>query len=590
LALVAAPSGIKKRIPILDWLSLYQIAWLRRDLIAGLIAAAVVIPQAMAYATIAGLPVQVGLYVALTPMLVYALLGTSRRLSVSSTSAISIMTATVLLNAVGPVSSPTDYILPAATLAFLVGVFLILASLLRLGFLANFISLPVLTGFLAGIGVVIIVSQLGKVLGLSISSGSTFQTLLSVITSLNQINWPTVLVTALTLAILIALPRFVPRIPAALVAVAFGIALSALLDLGQLGVSLVGDIPAGLPSLSLPDLSLVSNLWLPAIAIALLSFTESIAIARAFRKYGEPVPDANQELLALGLANIAGGLFQAYPASGGTSQTAVNASAGAKTQVAAIVTVGVVVLILLFLAPLISLMPEATLGALLLVAGAGLIDVAKFRDMAKIRRMELIWALLAFGGVIVLGVLEGILIAVFISILTLIAQADRPPVYTLGRKRGTDLFRPAADHPDDETFAGVLIARTEGRLFFANVSGVIDKLWALVHQTKPQVVILDCDAIPDIEYTALRGLAEFEGQLRDAGVVLCLTALNPETLPIVRRSPLGVMLGNDRMFPSLEQAVEAIQSRHLVGESAAEGVPDARQVAVSGKGGESREG
>lgn len=562
MAVVATPSGITKYIPILGWLPHYQAAWLRLDLMAGLTAAAVVIPQDMAYATIAGLPVQVGLYVALAPMFVYTLLGTSRPLSVSSTSALSILTGTALLAVVGPTSNPTDYVLPAATLAFLVGVFLILASLLRLGLLADFISLPVLTGFKAGIGVVIFVSQLGKVLGLSIPGGSSVSaTLVTIFTSRDQINWPTVALAAFTLAIMIFLPRFVPRIPAALVAVAVGIALSALFDLSQVGIALIGNIPTGLPSFSLPNLSLVSSLWLPATGIALMSFTESIAAARAFRRHGEPAADANQELFALGAANIAGGFFQAYPAGGGTSQTAVNAKAGAKTQVAEIVTVGIAVLTLLFLAPLISLMPEATLGALVLVAAAGLIHIGEFQDMAQFRRIELIWALLATGGVIVLGILEGIVVAVMISLLTMLVKVDRPPVYAIGRKPGSKVLRPLADHSDDETIPGLLMARTEGRLFFANVSWVIDKLWLLIHQVSPQVVILDCDAIPDIEYTALKSLTEFEEQLQAAGISLWLAALNPEVLPIVRRSPLGKTLGNERMYLNLDQAVETYSRR-----------------------------
>ncbi len=556
----AAPSGIKKYIPILEWLPSYQSGWLRLDLVAGLSAAAVVIPQAMAYATMAGLPIQVGLYVALAPMFVYALLGTSRRLSVSSTSAISIFVGTILFSVVGPVSNPSDYIIPAATLAFLVGLFLILAAVLRLGFLADFISKPVLTGILSGIGVVIIISQLGKVLGLSVPSGSSnLATLEFIFTNLSQINWPTALLTAVSLVIVIFLPRFARRIPAALVAVAFGILLSALFDLSQVGIALVGNIPTGLPSVSLPDLSLVRGLWLPAAAIAILTFTESISVARAFRKFGEPAVDANQELIALGMANIAGGFFQAYPASGGTSQTAVNASAGAKTQMAALVTVGVVVLILLFLAPLIALMPEATLGAILLVAGAGLINVAEFRNLAQIRRSEFYLALIAFVVVIVAGILVGVVVSVFLSIVALIAQVNHPPVYALGRKPGSHEFRLLSDHPDDDTFAGLLIARTEGRLFFANTSRVIDDLWALIHQTspKPQVVILDCDAIPDIDYTAIESLAEFKEQLNKAGILLWLTMLNPQALHNVRQAMLAKNMSGEGLYSHLEQAVEA---------------------------------
>jgi high affinity sulfate transporter 1 len=561
----SAPAGLKKYLPVLSWLPGYQSSWLRLDLVAGLSAAAVVIPQAMAYATMAGLPIQVGLYVALAPMFVYALLGSSRRLSVSSTSAISIFTGTIMFNVVGPVSNPSDYIIPAATLAFFVGVFLILAALLRLGFLADFISKPVLTGILSGIGVVIIISQLGKVLGLSVPSGSSnLETLEIIFTGLNQINWPTALLAAVTLAIVIFLPRLMPRIPAALVAVAFGIVLSAIFDLGQLGIALVGDIPIGLPSVSLPDLSLVSGLWLPAAAIAVLTFTESISVARAFRKFGEPAVNANQELIALGMANIAGGFFQAYPASGGTSQTAVNARAGAKTQVAALVTVGVVILILLFLAPLIELMPEATLGAILLVAGAGLIDVAEFRNMAQLRRSEFILALIAFVVVIVAGILVGVVVSVLLSIVALIAQVEHPPVYALGRKPGSNEYRLLSDHPDDETFAGMLMVRTEGRLFFANTSGVIDDLWALIHQAspRPRVVVLSCDAIPDIDYTAIELLAEFGEQLNNAGILLWLTTLNPKALHNVRQAMLLKNVSGEAMYPNLGQAIEAYLQRY----------------------------
>ena len=552
---IAVPSRIRKHIPILTWLPGYRPNMLRLDLVAGLITAAVVMPQAMAYATIAGLPVQVGLYVALTPMLVYTLLGTSRRLSVSSTSAISIIVATALLRVVGSGGNPADYVSAAITLAFLVGLFLILASVLRLGFLADFISLPVLTGFKAGIGVVIFFSQMGKVLGLSIPSGSILQTVTVIVTSVGQISWPTVALAACTLAILVFLPRFVPRVPAALAAVAFGIGLAALVNLNRLGIASVGDIATGLPAVSWPDLSLLYSLWLPASGIALMSFTESIAAARAFRKYGEPEPDANQELLALGMANLAGSFFQAYPAGGGTSQTAVNTDAGATSQVAAMVTAGVVALTLLLLAPLISLMPEATLGALVLVAAAGLIKINDFRNMAQVRRVELILALLAMFGVVVLGTLEGILVAVVISIVTLIAQADRPPVYAVGRKPGGTAFQPLDQAPMDTAFPGLLLARTEGRLFFGNVSWVINRLWDLVHQTSPRVLILDCSAIPDIEYTAVKALEEFDAQLHEAGISLELAALNPMARTIVQRSPLGEKLGKERVHVSLDQAI-----------------------------------
>jgi high affinity sulfate transporter 1 len=546
-------------VPILSWLPGYPRGWLRFDLVAGLTAAAVVIPQAMAYASLAGLPVEVGLYTALVPMLVYALLGTSRPLSVSATSTIAILTATALA-AVVQSSNPYDYVIPAATLAFLVGVFLVMAAILRLGFIANFISLPVLTGFKAGIGLVIFVGQLGKVLGISLSKGPVLQTIIEILSSLDDIHALTLVISLCTLAILILLPRLSPRLSAPLVAVAFGILASALLNLGDKGVALVGPIPPGLPSFTLPDLSLVGALWLSALGIALMSFTESIAAARAFEKHGDREAIANQELFALGVANLGGGLFQAFPAGGGTSQTAVNDKAGAKSQLAEIVTVGVVVVTLLFLAPLISLMPEATLGALVLVAAAGLIKVSEFRAIARIRRIELWWSIFAFAGVIVLGTLEGILVAVVVSMLDLIYQANHPPVYIVGRKPGTDVFRPLADHPDDETFPGLLMLRTEGRLYFANAPRVREKMRALIQQDQPRVLAVDCSAVLDIEYTGLKQLAAFEEKLDEAGITLWLAALNPEPLRIIERSALGERLGHERLFFNLEQAVEAYQA------------------------------
>jgi len=553
-----APSGLAKYVPILGWLPGYPREWLRFDLVAGLTAAAVVIPQAMAYASLAGLPVEVGLYTALVPMFVYALLGTSRPLSVSATSTIAMLTATALGTVVQS-SNPYDYVVPAATLAFLVGIFLALAAVLRLGFIANFISIPVLTGFKAGIGVVIFVGQLGKVLGISVDKGPLLQQIVDILSSLGEVHGLTVVISLITLGILILLPRLYPRLSAPLLAVAFGILASALLNLGDKGVALVGPIPPGLPSFTAPDLSLVGGLWLSALGIALMSFTESIAAARAFQRHGDREALANQELFALGMGNVGGGFFQAFPAGGGTSQTAVNDQAGAKTQLAEIVTVGVVVVTLLFLAPLISLMPVATLGALVLVAAAGLIKVGEFRAIAHIRRIELWWSIFAFAGVIILGTLEGILVAVVVSMLDIIYQANHPPVYVVGRKPGTDVFRPLDDHPDDETFPGLLMLRTEGRIYFASAPRVREKMRALIQQDQPRVLALDCSAVPDIEYTALRLLTDFEEKLSEAGITLWLAALNPEPLRIIERSALGERLGHERMFFNLEQAVGAYQ-------------------------------
>jgi sulfate permease, SulP family len=545
-----------RMIRILQWLPSYQRAWLPADLLAGLVAAAVVIPQAIAYASIAGLPVQVGLYVALAPMLVYALLGSSRPLSVSSTSTISLLVASSLALAVQS-ENPNDFIVPAATLAFMVGVFLLLAAFLRFGFIANFISLPVLTGFKAGIGVVIVVGELNKVLGLSVPKGPVFRTLFATLKDLGQIHWPTFAVALATLAILLVLPRLNRRIPAALVAVIVGILAAAVLSLEARGVKLVGLIPPGLPRLSLPDWRLFEALWPGALGIALMSFVESIAAARTFMRHDDPPVDANQELFALGLANIAGGFTQAFPAGGGTSQTAVNDGAGARSQIAGIVTVAVAVVTLLFLAPLIALMPQATLGALVLVAAAGLVKVGEFQKIARFRRVELWWALVASVGVMLLGTLQGILVAIIVSILVIMYFANRPPVYAMGRKPGSNVFRPLGAHPEDETFPGLLILRSEGMLYFGSAPRAIESYWALIRQYQPRVVVLECSAIPNVEYTALRLLADFEEKLADAGIVLWLAMLNPNVMRAVDAAPFGRRVTRERMFFNLKRAVAA---------------------------------
>jgi MFS superfamily sulfate permease-like transporter len=364
-------------------------------------------------------------------------------------------------------------------------------------------------------------------------------------------------VALVTLAVLLLLPRLSKRIPAALVAVALGILLSALLNLEASGVHLVGVIPPGLPRLSLPDWSLLGTLWPAALGIALMSFVESIAAARAFTQHDDPPVDADQELFALGVANLAGSFTQAYPAGGGTSQTAVNDQAGAKSQIAEVVTSAVVVVTLLFLAPLIGLMPQATLGALVLAAAAGLIKVGEFQEIARFRTTELAWALVAFAGVVVLGTLEGILVAVLVSMASLIYHVNRPPVYAVGRKPGTDVFRPLADHPGDETFPGLLLLRSEGTLYFASAPRAVERFREAIHPAQPRVLVLDCSAIPNIEYTALGLLSDFEEKLSEAGITLWLAALNPEALQAVERSVLGERLTHERMFFNLEQAVEA---------------------------------
>ena len=538
-----------------EWVRDYRRAWFRPDVIAGLTAAAVVIPKALAYATIAGLPVQVGLYTALVPMAIYSLLGTSRPLSVSTTTTIAILTGAALDEA-APSGDPAALAAASATLALLVGAILVLAGLLRLGFVANFISEPVLVGFKAGIGIVIVVDQIPKLLGIHIDKGSFIHNLFATIDGIPHASVPTVAVGIAMVALLVAMERFTPRAPAPLIAVALGIAGVGLFGLDRFAVETVGAVPTGLPAVTMPDGHLMAALWPAAAGIALMSFTETIAAGRAFARSDEPASQPNRELVATGLANAGGAFLGAMPCGGGTTQTAVNRLAGARSQLAGLVTAALALATMLLLAPFIGLMPNATLAAVVIVYSVGLIKPVEFRAILAVRRMEFVWALVALAGVVLLGTLQGIVVAIVVSLAALAYQVSDPPVHVLRRKPGTNVFRPASDrHPGDEDFPGLLLLRIEGRLFFANAERVGQKIRTLIAETGAKVVAIHLRGVFDLEYTALKMLIEAEKRQREGGVTLWLVGMNPGVLAMVEKSPLGHTLGPDRMFFNLEQAV-----------------------------------
>jgi high affinity sulfate transporter 1 len=533
---------------------------LRLDVVAGLTAAAVVLPKAMAYATVAGLPVAVGLYTAFIPMILYALLGTSRVLSVSSTTTLAILAGTQL-GLVVPDGDPARLLTATATLTAMVGAFLLLASVLRLGFVANFISTPVLTGFKAGIGLVIVLDQVPKLLGVHIEKAGFFRDVLSVVQHLPGTSLLTLAVAVGTLLVLVGMERFWPRAPAPLVAVGGAIAASWLFSLQAKGVSIVGLIPQGFPSLTMPDAGLVWQLVPGALGIALMSFTETIAAGRAFAAPSDPPIRSNRELLATGVANLGGALTGAMPGGGGTSQTAVVRAAGGGSQKASLVTAGAALATMLLLAPLLGLMPNATLAAVVIVYSVGLIKPAEFRRILRVRTMEFRWALVACLGVLVFGTLKGILVAIIVSTIGLASQAANPRVYVIGRKRGADVLRPLTpEHPDDETFEGLLILRPEGRLFFVNAQGIADQINALVTQHQPRVVALDMSRVPDLEYSALQMLMEGVQRASDRGVTVWLAALNPAVLQVVRNAGFDQQLGPDRLLFNAREAIARYQA------------------------------
>ncbi|WP_281419621.1 SulP family inorganic anion transporter [Rhizobium sp. RHZ02] len=531
-------------------------AGLRLDVVAGLTAAAVVLPKAMAYATVAGLPVSVGLYTAFVPMIVYALLGTSRVLSVSSTTTLAILAGTQL-GTVVPDGDPGKLITAVATLTGLTGALLIAASVLRLGFVANFISSPVLTGFKAGIGLVIVLDQVPKLLGVHIAKAGFFRDIVSVLQHVPATSLLTLTIAAAALIALWTMERLWPHSPAPLVIVGAGILVSWLAGLNALGVATVGFIPRSLPSITLPSPGLIEQLLPGALGIALMSFTETIAAGRAFAVPAEPSIRPNRELLATGAANLAGAFFGSMPAGGGTSQTAVVRSVGGQSQKASLVTAAAAAATMLFLAPLLGLLPQAVLAAIVIIYSAGLIAPAEFASIRRVRRMEFRWALAAFLGVLVFGTLQGIVVAIALSLIGLASQSTKPKVSVVGRKRGTDVLRPLSpDHPDDETFEGLLILRPEGRLFFANVQQVADQIQSLVAKHKPHVLALDMSGVFDIEYSAMQMMIESERRLAAQGIAVWLAGLNPDVLDYVRASGLADKLGRERLFFNMPAALQ----------------------------------
>jgi len=532
----------------------------RFDVVAGLTAAAVVLPKAMAYATVAGLPVAVGLYTAFVPMVVYALLGSSRVLSVSSTTTLAILTGTEL-GLVVPDGDPAKLVMATATLTALVGAALLLARLLRLGFVANFISAPVLTGFKAGIGLVIVLDQVPKLFGIHITKQGFFVDLLHVVQHIPETSLMTLAVATATFLVLIGVERFWPRAPAPLIALGGGIAAAWFFGLQALGVSTVGLIPQGFPSLTVPDPALIGQLVPGALGIALMSFTETIAVGRAFARPGDPRIDANRELIATGAGNLGGAFLGAMPGGGGASQTAVVRAAGGRSQLASLVTASVAAATMLLLAPLLGLLPHATLAAIVIVYSVGLIQPAEFRAIRKVRTMEFRWAVAAALGVLMLGTLKGIVVAIILSLIGLSSQSANPRVHVIGRKRGADVLRPLSpEHPDDETFEGLLIVRPEGRIYFVNAQNVGEQIDALVAQHKPRVLALDMSRVNDIEYSALQALMEGEARATGRGAIVWLVGLNPGVLEVVQNSGLAERLGSERLLFNARAAIARYQA------------------------------
>ena len=479
--------GLKHYVPVLSWLPSYDRRWLRADVIAGLTAWAVIVPQAVAYAQIAGLPAQAALFATPLALLGYAAFGTSRQLAVSATSA----TAAVSATAVAPLAGGNEgrYLALSAALAILTGALFVLAGLVRLGGLSDFISKPVLTGFLFGLGLVIAAGQLPKLFGVEPGGSGFFGQMWHLLGHLDETDSWTILLGASSLAALVGLKRVAPRIPASLIVVAAGIILTGVFDLADRGVAVVGEVPSALPTPALPDVGFddVASMLPAAIGIVLLGYAESVSVARGFASRHHYDIRPNQELVALGASNALAGFFQGFVASGGSSQSAASDQAGARTELFAVVAAGMTLLTAVALAPLLKDLPQAILGAIVVSAVLGFMRAGELRRYYRLSRYGLPLALSALLGVLVLGVLPGLLVAVALTLVLLLKRISRPDAAVLGSLPDGSGYGDVARHPEAETVPGLLIFRLDAPLIFANATLMRDRLRKSRRRRRPAV-------------------------------------------------------------------------------------------------------
>jgi high affinity sulfate transporter 1 len=504
------PNPLLRYLPILGWLPQYERVWLRTDLIAGLTIVALLIPEGMAYAQIAGVPPQTAFYAAPIGLLAFAIFGSSRQLVVAVSAIIATMSfATVSLIAV---PNTPEFILLTAALAVLAGLISILAGLLKMGRVAQFFSESVMVGFISGLALVIIVKQLPKLLGIEGGDGNFWQRLYDVIIHLPETHLLTLIVGVVCLILLIALEHYFEKIPAAIVALVFGIAISVVFGLEGRGVEVVGEIPAGLAPPHWPAIGL-QGWWLllpGALGLALVGFAEAIGPVRSFAAAHKYKMDANQELIGLGAANFGAGVFQGFPIGSSLSKSAANDRAGAHSQMSGIIAAGVTVLVALFFTQWFYALPEPTLGAIVIVAVSGMVKVAKMRRLYHVRRADFVLAVVALLAVLTFETLEALLIAVIVSLFALVWRASQPRLAVLGRVPNSLQFSDVRRHPENQTLPGLLIVRPENGLFFANAAGIREVILSEMQSSAEPVkaVLLDLGATTDLDVPSADMLAE----------------------------------------------------------------------------------
>ena len=554
------PSGLARYVPIVQWASKYDRTWLRPDLIAGLTVAALVVPKSLGYAGIANVPIQYGLYAAAAGAVLYALFGTSRQSAVGPSSALAAVAASAIVTA--GISSDDDKVALVAAITLLTGSFFILLALFKMGWISQFLSKAVITGFLFGAAIEVVIGELPKLTGTAVEGSNAWQKLFSWFGTLSETDSLTVIVGFLSLVLIFGLRFVAPKIPGALVLVVVGLIASAAFDLGDLGLALVGDVPRGLPSLAIPNISFVSE-HLPvitssAIGLLLIGFSQSAGDARAFGTKHKYRVDINQESFAQGMANAGSGLVQGIPVSTSLSSSSLNDTSGAKTPVASLTTGALVILTLVLLAPLFSYLPNAVLSALIIEAVVmGMMDVPEMRRLHHVKRTDFWIAIAAIFGVLSAGVLAGVIIGIILSIGWLIFISASPSMPELGREPGTEVFLDLGEDPNLQTYPGVLVLRFDGGLFFASADALQGRLSDLAHEADPplRIIVIDFEGINYIDSQGADTVAEVLDLATGHNIELRLTRLKANVKAVLDRDGVIDRLGEGYIYGNVYGAV-----------------------------------
>ena len=553
--------GLRRLLPVADWLPRYDRSWLRGDLTAGIAVTALIVPKNLGYAGIAGVPIENGLYAAAAGAIIYALFCTSRQISTGPSSGLAAVAGgAVLVTKLG--GQEAAQLVAAITLV--TGALFLLLALFRMGWIAQFLSKAVITGFLAGAAIDVTIGELPKLTGTSSSGDSAWRELATWIQGLGEIHWTTLVVGLVALGVILGLRFAAPAVPGALVLVVGGLVASGLFDLGTHGVALVGHVPRGLPSPALPDWDLVSThlstIGIASVALLLIGFSQTAGDARAFATRHRYRIDVNQESVAQGMANVGAGVFQGMPVSTSLSASSLNESAGARTPVASLITGGLVLLTLIVLAPLFSALPKAVLAAVIIDAVIfGMIDLGELRRLYRVARVDFWIAAAAILGVLSSGVLAGVVIGVVLSLGWLIYVATAPRMPTLGRQPGTQAFRELDENPGDETFEGIAALRLDSGLFFATAEALDDRVRAIIRDSEPRLhaLVIDLEGVDFVDSQGAAKLAELYEVTKTDGVKLRLARVKPQVLAVLDADGLVATLGADTIHGNVDQAIEA---------------------------------